>query len=323
MHPRKRYPTVARRLADPQVVRELSRQDTARWLRAVGGEWLCIAAVVGVCAWVPGWLSWLVGAIVIGTRQHALSILGHEGVHRLISSRRRVNDTLANWLTLYPLLITVQGYRSSHMDHHWYLETPDDPSRISVMHHPRDWSFPMTRRHVVGMFARDLSGLSQASSATLLKYLWQIADPYLHVMGIFVVQVAVAAALTLATGVYWAYPVLWLAPLFTIVVACYRVRAIAEHSAFGDGGDRYQRSTVDPLLRTRTTIVEPGIAGLLAPYHVSYHIEHHMHPSVTCFNLKRLHEHLLPQAAYRRQAHVTRGYRGLLREMQGTSAAPP
>lgn len=320
---RKRYPTIVRRLADPDVMRELSRQDTARWLRAVAFEWLLVAAIVAACGWQPGWPTWLLGAILIGTRQHALSILGHEGVHRLISARRRVNDNLGNWLALYPLLITVQGYRSSHMDHHWYLETPDDPSKVSVEQHPRDWTFPMTGAHVAGMFARDLSGLSQASSASLLKYLWHIAHPWRHMTAVACVQLVLAALLAWATGTWWAYPLLWLAPMFTVVVACYRVRAIAEHSAFGDAAARYHRADIDPLLRTRTTLVEPWLAGLLAPYNVSYHIEHHMHPSVTCFNLKRLHQHLNAHPEYRSHARLTRGYGGLLREIRGAASEAP
>jgi fatty acid desaturase len=173
------------------------------------------------------------------------------------------------------------------------------------------------------MFARDLSGLSQASSTSLLRYLWQIRDPAMHMACIVLVQLALAAGLTLATGSYWAYPVLWLVPLFTVVVACYRVRAVAEHSAFGDAGKRYRRDVVDPLKYTRTTLIDPWLAAAFAPYNVSYHIEHHVYPSVPCFNLKALHEHIARHPDYQRYAHITRGYRGLLAEMEGVSLAGP
>ncbi|MDB5901456.1 MAG: fatty acid desaturase [Betaproteobacteria bacterium] len=323
MRARTRYPTIYRRLADPDVLRKLSVRDTPRWLRAIAFEWLLIASVIAVCASSAEWAVWIAGGIAIGTRQHALSILGHEGAHRLISHSRAVNDLLGNWVALYPLLITVQGYRSSHISHHWYLETRDDPSKVSVDHHPRDWTFPMSGLHLAGMLARDLSGLSQASSTALLKYVWQIRDPAIHVGCIAVVQVVLATLITLATGSYWAYPVLWLFPLFTVVVACYRVRAVAEHSAFGDATGRYRRAAVDPLKYTRTTLVRPWLACVFAPYNVSYHIEHHVYPSVSCFNLKKLHDHIAEHPDYQRYAHITHGYKGLIAEIQGISAAKP
>jgi fatty acid desaturase len=323
MHVRKRYPTIYRRLADPQVLRALSERDTLRWLRAVALEWLIIIAAVLACAWRREYWVWLLAMLAIGTRQHALSILGHEGAHRLISANRRVNDLLGNWAALYPVLITIQGYRSSHISHHWYLETPDDPSKVSVEQHPSDWDFPMSRMQIARMLARDLSGLSQASSISLLRYLWHIRDPARQIAFIVLVQLGLACALTFSTGTYWAYPLLWLSPLFTGVVACYRVRAVAEHSAMHGKAARYQRDNVDPLRYTRTTLLSPLLAAIFAPYNVSYHIEHHLYPSVPCFNLGKLHEHIATHPDYRRHAHLTLGYRGLFAEVRGVSGAAP
>lgn len=314
MHARKRFPTVSRRLVDADTLRELSSRNAARWLSAIAFEWLLILATFAVCVLAQQWWVWLPAIVVIGTRQHALSILGHEGSHQLISRSHRTNDLFANWCALYALLITVQGYRSSHLKHHWYLETRDDPSKVTVGQHPRDWTFPMTRIHLLGMFLRDLSGFSQASSTALLAYLWRFPNRVPHMLGIAFVQLVIFAALTMASGSYLAYPILWIVPLLTVSVACYRVRAIAEHSAFGDSSERYRRTSVDSLLNTRTTLMCPVLAAIFAPYNISYHIEHHMYPSVPCFNLAKLYKQIRNHPEYVRHAHVTRGYRGLFSE---------
>ena len=312
-----KYPKIRRRLIEPEILRRMSQQSLARWLGAVTLEWAVIAAIFAVCFAWPVWWVWLPSAILIGTRQHGLSILGHEGAHHLIARSGGWNDELANYLTCYPMLFTVQGYRSSHLEHHWYLETLEDPTRVSVERHPEDWMFPMSRVRVLWILVRDLTGLSQASSAELLKYLWDIPAKRRH-MTIIAVMHGAAAAILVALGHPWAYPLLWLAPLFSVAVTCYRIRGTAEHSGFTPQCDRYQRVEIDALTTTRTTIMCPVFAHILAPYNVSYHIEHHLFPSVPGFNLRRLHRELKRSPEYSANAHLTLGYVKLFREFTGT-----
>jgi fatty acid desaturase len=51
----------------------------------------------------------------------------------------------------------------------------------------------------------------------------------------------------------------------------------------------------------------------LAPNNVNYHLEHHLYPSVPFFQLPRLHALLCAKPEFR-QAHMTRGYVGVLQE---------
>jgi fatty acid desaturase len=287
------------------------------WLGAVALEWTIISLTIWVCVEFHYWWLWILGFFVIGTRQHALGVLAHDGSHRLVARSLFWNDFLSNYLTAYPLTFSVQGFRQTHLKHHWYLETPEDPSKVSIDYHPKEWTFPMTKAAFIGMVLRDLTGLSQKSSASLLKYLWEIPGGRLtHIIKIVALH-GTFIALCIMTGHIWVYVLLWLLPLFTVAVACYRVRSIAEHSGIGPQEGRYARTSVDSLVATRTTVSNPILQFIFAPYHISYHVEHHLYSHVSVFLLPELHRRLEKSTIYADKAHVTRGYRQLFKELTG------
>jgi fatty acid desaturase len=266
---------------------------------------------------------WLAAAIVIGCRQHALAVLSHDGAHFCVAHSGWWNDLVANWLVTYPLTFSVQGFRYTHLKHHWYLETARDPSKVSVDHHPGDWTFPMSPWRFAGMLLRDLSGLSQSSSASLLKYLWDVpGGPWPHLVAIVLLHGA-AITIGIVSGHPWVYPLLWLVPLFTVAVMFYRVRSIAEHSGLSDQTIRYRRDEVDPLTATRTTVDGPIARFVFSPWNVSYHIEHHLFPSIPVFRLRAVHEALAGSADYGAHAHVTEGHLALVRELVAQRTAAP
>ena len=74
-HPHNTSRTIPERLPAAKI-KELSVLEPARALAATAGEWLSIAVTMTLCSyfWHPA--LYLVGAIFIGSRQHALIILG-------------------------------------------------------------------------------------------------------------------------------------------------------------------------------------------------------------------------------------------------------
>jgi len=318
---RKFYDRVNWDLISDVELHAFSNHNVWRWLAAVAFEWLVIAAIFAVCLMRPVWWVWILGALFVGTRQHALAVLAHEGAHHLIVRSHFWNDVLANYLTTYPLTFTVQGYRTTHLQHHWYLETPEDPSKVSVDRHPEEWTFPMRRKNFIWMFLRDLLLLSQRAAISLMKYLWDIPGGRApHVLRIAAMH-GVAIALFAWRGHLAAYLLLWIVPLYTVTVACYRLRSVAEHSGIGPQSERYSRDVIDNLRTTRTTTGSGLSQYLLIPYNVSYHIEHHLFPSIPTFRLRDLHAKLETNEVYAANAHVTPGHRALFRELTGSS--PP
>ena len=316
---RKQYDQVDWNLVTESELYSFSQQNVWRWLAAVALEWAVIATLITVCLRFPHWYVWIPGMVLIGTRQHALGILAHEGSHYLVARNHFWNDVLTNYLTTYPMTFTVQGYRTTHLKHHWYLETPEDPSKVSVDEYPEEWTFPMPKKNFIGMLLRDLFGLNQRAAAGLLKYLWEVPDGRApHLIRIAIIH-AILITVAAWTGHIWAYVLLWLIPLFTVAVACYRLRSVAEHSGIGPQSERYQRSVIDSLRTTRTTTGHRVPQFVLIPYNVSYHIEHHLFPSIPAFRLRGLHGKLRENPVYAENAHITRGHVQLFRELTGST----
>lgn len=314
------YRQVRRELINRQDVKRLSGPDGWRWFAAITLEWTIIGITIWSCIYLQRWWLWIVAFFLIGTRQHALGVLAHEGAHRLVARSVFWNDLLSNYLAAYPLTFAVEGFRSTHLQHHWYLETPDDPSKITIDDHPTEWTFPMSKWKLAAMVIRDLTALSQKSSASLIKYLWEIPGGKTK----HIVRLVTLHGLFIGIGIVLGHPFvyfgLWLLPLFTVAVACYRIRSIAEHSAIGPQEGRYMRTSVDSLIATRTTLSNPVLQFFFAPYNISYHVEHHLYSSVSVFRLPELHRLLARNPTYAGTAHVTQGYRAFFKEL--TSRLP-
>jgi len=115
---------------------------------------------------------------------------------------------------------------------------------------------------------------------------------------------AVLWAVLAALGYWWLYPVLWLVPLATWYQLVRRIRNIAEHAVVPDNDD--------PLRNTRTTLTNPLMRLLVAPYWVNYHLEHHLFMFVPCWRLAAAHRALV-EAGWRDRMEVQAGYLPVLR----------
>jgi fatty acid desaturase len=305
---------IERNFLDSQTFRRFSQPGLWLWLRAVATEWAIIGLTMWICNRWPKWWLWVIGVFVIGTRQHALGIMAHEGVHYLVTRDKFWNDLLANWLAAYSLTYPVEGYRTNHLIHHRWLDTPEDPERAGIDHYPEDWTYPMPKRRFLLMLLRDVLGVYTWRTRKLYNYIWVIPTgklPHILKVGFFH---ALVFTIAFMTGYIWTYLLLWLFPLFTIALLCFRLRTAAEHSAIIPQR-RYTMTEVDTIRTTRTTFGCPITGFLLAPYNMSYHIEHHLYPSVPVFRLKALHRELMRKPEFARRARVTTSFRGLFREL--------
>jgi fatty acid desaturase len=79
--------------------------------------------------------------------------------------------------------------------------------------------------------------------------------------------------------------VLWLAPLATLTALCHLVRSFVEH-AITDSETEAHRNR---LITIRSNLIE---RGLLSPYFMNYHAEHHLVPSVPAPRLRQLQKRL-------------------------------
>jgi fatty acid desaturase len=155
-------------------------------------------------------------------------------------------------------------------------------------------------------------GGSVKPAGDLVQYIWQVPGgnrpQILRIVGFHVVLAAIALAL----GHLLTYLLLWVLPLFTVALMCFRIRTVAEHSGLGPPEMRYRQERVDTLQTTRTTDYNPVMKFLFGPHNMAYHIEHHLFPEVPVFKLKRLHQELMKHPGYAQRARVTHGHQALL-----------
>jgi fatty acid desaturase len=273
---------IARRLVapgDPRL-RALTRKSPLRVVASIGRCWLLLAAALALVALRPGWATALVAFVVVGTQQYALSILAHDGKHRNLFASKRVNDLVSVALLAAPLGVDFEGDRVRHLSHHWRLGEDDDPDRdlYSADGKARKGPFllflsglnslPFFRRSIVGEPSkRPLA----ARLASLVRARWPAIPA----------QLLLVAVLTWTIGV-WAYPALWIGPLYVLVFMPTRFRQFCEH---GQPRVPDEAADADRLVTFRPNLVE---RILFAPMRMGYHAEHHLYPSVPYYRLPEL-----------------------------------
>ena len=292
---------------------ELTKLSTVKPLLAcmhVAAEWALIAATIYLCQrfWSP--LLYIFAVAFIGSRQHALLVLMHDGVHYRLLRNRWLNDWMSEVVLAWPHLVTARQYRKNHFAHHKYLNSAQDPDLKRRAGDPV-WVFPQTVQNLSKTLFRDATGLN---APAMLKLAVSVAAADVVPPGFLVLRYgfyAAALGVIAYAGALEGFALYWIVPMFTWLVMIMRIRSIAEHHAIEIG----EPQTAYP--RTRTTQATLIERIFLAPKNVNFHIEHHFFPSVPFYRLPELHAILMTKPGYREGAHVTRTYWGVLEESVG------
>jgi fatty acid desaturase len=283
-------------------LRRLSRLQSWRGLSLILFQWGVIFAAILIAAMVNWWPVYLLAIIVIATRQHALAVLMHDAAHYLLHRNKEINSVVSNVFLSFPLLISTHRYRVHHLLHHRYLNTDLDPDKD-------DRIGPGSRRKFYLLILADLVGISAMRTLTTMS-LFGVIGPMFKPPGTneglprlerrlafaFYTTVPVTIA---AFGIWKELLIFWVLPMMTVLTPILRFRGWAEHGACADSNQLDGARSVDAGLFERF---------LLAPCNVHFHLEHHLYPSVPCYNLPELSAQLLQQENYREHAHLNAGY---------------
>ncbi|MEM9140966.1 MAG: fatty acid desaturase family protein [Pseudomonadota bacterium] len=277
----------------PEEIRAFAKRSDWMGAGLILHAWAIIFGAVALFTWAPSVLTFVLAVMLIGSRQLGLAILMHEGAHRALFERRRVNEWVSQWLCARPILAEMTSYRNYHLIHHRYTQTEKDPDL------PLSAKFPSTRESLVRKFKRDLTGQTGFKlRAMQFRRALQLAFDEDAIEGSELAQTfqsedlrpgllcnAFIFAAMWAIGDWWYWFAFWAFPLLTWYQFVIRVRNIAEHAVL--------RDHTDPLSNARTTYADPITALFLAPYWVNYHLEHHLLMHIPCWRLPRLHRALL------------------------------
>lgn len=270
---------------------------------AIAGEWLVVAAAIAIAELVAHWSVTVLAMLVIGIRFHALGILGHEAAHYRVHKNRWLNNVIGE-ICFLPNLWTMHGFRGGHRLHHTRTNTRADPDFLFI----RTWlpaKIDKTYLFLVGPLM--VSSLLLYVPGYFSSLRWYYRFQFRHsASAVFKYAVWFGVLLVCAaTGSLVELLIYGFVPIFAIYPLVNGGRVIAEHH-----GDLDHSTALAGSRTTKPTWFE---ALTLFPYHVGYHIEHHLFPSVPWHNLPDLHDRLMGTPRYAGSAHVTDGYHRFIR----------
>ncbi|EZP71493.1 Fatty acid desaturase [Sphingomonas paucimobilis] len=303
------------------LIRELSVIDDRRNALLLLLQWVIAIGAGAIAIHVDRVPVYLLAGLVIGSRIQCLAVMMHDACHGMLFSNRRINDLIGDIFVAYPLGFSIHLYRANHMYHHRYTNTLRDRD-YRVQRRDPDQHFPKSGPAMAWLLVRSALGLNFHRMARDSRVWAPFAN--FHNPGRFgydfplslriryVVWALCFYGLILWSPWRWQILGLLLIPQFLWANVFNRIRAMAEHNGVANERELNGTRTVIPTLLDRF---------LIAPFNVSYHLEHHLFPSVPWTNLLRLHRHLMTDPVYAADAHITRGYWGVIRELMPPAAA--
>ncbi len=271
--------------------------------------WAVILAAIATATLMDSaWVS-LLAMILIATRLNVLALLVHEQVHSL-GFRGRFGDLIVNLIAAYPMGTSVEGYANVHLAHHKFYFTERDPDVLRKS--GPEWTFPMPASRLIGLFLRDLSGLS---AVQMVRGKQGTNGPQFkrsHPTPGWV-RIAFYALLILLlsiTGSWIGFLLFWVVPLLMLFPVIVRLGAMCEHV--------YVRGA--SLTETTPLIIPRWWEKLLLPnLNFTLHSYHHFYPGIACSNLSKVHA-IFEREGFIDKSHVFYGYGSYLRYLQSTLA---
>lgn len=278
----------AKGMPAPGLRDEFRRIPNVRNAFNVLSIWLQSFGLIALVCWVTPKLPlaaaipvWMITFLLMGRVFALYAILGHEAAHKLLFSKKKLNDVVGRWAISYPAFIPLDAYRRGHFAHHKDEFGPNEPDMNLYTGYPvaPDSFARKLRRDALGVSGwKNLKGLLFALRSTTARPL---------ALKILAAQVGVLVVLLAIGGLnrWWLYPLFWLAPWMTVWRVINRLRAIAEHGGMMRSDDRRQTThTVRQSLLARFWMV---------PFNTGWHLAHHVDMGVPFQHLPRLHDELV------------------------------
>jgi fatty acid desaturase len=285
-------------MTEVRAPRQFYLRSPARSLFDVARTWVGIASMVGACASSSDWRVWSVAAVLIGTFQYHLNILGHDGLHFSLLRNRKWNDRACRWLLHGPQGAPLAVLRRNHNWHHANLGAPDDldrqyydlENRKTVARFDRWFAFAcfggMTLPIVVKLGRLLISGKESDRGTPKSGFSGAPHGVRNDLASIVVTQAALCWSINWATGHWFSYFLLWALPLLTVMMGLNSIRSCLEHA---------ELPGVTRPSRRFTFSSNPCELFFLAPFNMSHHVEHHAFVGVPYHRLPALREWMVEQ----------------------------
>ncbi len=232
----------------------------------------------------PVWWFVLLAIPVIGSMYYGLFIIGHDGIHGRLFEKKWLNNLYNDFFVLGAIGAVTHINNKNHLLHHLHLTNPEDPDRH------KHGCFNKADRLELFTFLLGLSSIVKSvknvflTNARLTRekneqvgasqgFAYSARDIVL-LLGW---QVLLFGGLTYFIA-WWAYPVLWLFPVYAFAFLGDNLRSFAEHShpESDDAADEH---------RLITYISNPIERMFISPMNMNFHAVHHLWVSIPYYNL--------------------------------------
>lgn len=285
-----------KRLAS-RVPRALFARRMAPTVAGLARVWLGILLAWWACRAAQSYWLVLPAIVLVGTMQYHLNALGHDGLHYLLSDNRKTNDFVCRWLLHGPHGAPLGAMRANHLNHHInFGATSDldrqyyDVSRFPDGRRMRNW---LIGSLFGGMFLPIVSKLLRAQLAPAAAAPRAgLAKPgtngrVLDLASVLFSQAWIAALAWALSGWWFAYPLLWLLPMFTVMMGLNSIRSLLEHAS--------SEQTAPELRSFESSRLE---RFFLSPFNMNVHAEHHLVPAVPWHQLPALRQFMQENGLY-------------------------
>lgn len=246
----------------------IQKPDILKWLTRTTSDWGIIIASMIIAGTIHHFIGYFIAVLIIGNRQHALAIMGHDGAHRSASRIRWLNDTLSCIMCFWPLGAGLRGYRKFHFAHHRHVGTERDPELEHKRWSSPQWALPVTSHRIKWYFIQDILGLHCMEIAKMVCTVKPAG--LIDIIGPLLWWSCMLTVLYLTDNV-WVL-MLWFMSIGTSFWAFFRLRLWGEHV----GTPGTHRVSVTWLQKL-----------IFAPHNTLYHYEHHKWPSIPCWALPK------------------------------------
>ncbi len=255
----------------PSSLKDLRNISALKSMCLLAMDWFMIVLCLLWIAEDPSLFSLLVSWIVVGTRQHAIAIMGHDGAHGLLLKNRFLNDSVSGLLVFWPLFMPFLGYREWHHIHHSFLGTVKD-SEIDVKGNRR-FELGVSRCQILMRFILDLLGFGIPSLNRQIKAIQRAG--FIDYVGPLALW-ASAGLLFYSLECLWILG-FWLFCMLTSFWAIFRIREFFEHTGIKKSY-RFEPNSI--------------IKFIFFPNFTWCHYEHHELAQIPCYNLPKLRARL-------------------------------
>ncbi|MGH9186049.1 MAG: fatty acid desaturase family protein, partial [Acidimicrobiales bacterium] len=227
------YLPYRRTLLPAARVRELSRRRPARAVRDASICWATIVSAWLGAALIGTWWALAIAFVLVGNRFYALFIIGHDGMHGRLFDKRWLNDLFADLCTYAPIGAVNHVNNRNHLRHHQYLTTEDDPDRhkhacFNKATRPQFISYLTAVSTVV----RSLGNVFLPHRRATTRAKTTETPPHYTLRDLLLIggwQASLVFGLWFLFG-WWAYIVLWWAPVLVFMFLADNLRTFVEHS---------------------------------------------------------------------------------------------